>query len=128
MEITPTTTTAVLASTPRPKFVYEGNKRTDRPSTDPHTGQILWQVKALIALDGLGTVEGTIRVPQPLVDAELVAGAVVTVSGDPLHVVLRGGDWGAVLATMEGVVGVAGHGRFTELAVDRKTPLKAASS
>jgi hypothetical protein len=126
MNITASSTSMVLTTAPRPRFVYEGAVRTDQAALDESTGQPQWQARGLVQLEGLGVIEGTLRLPQSLVTEKLVPGEVVTATGEPLRIALRGGDYGSILATVEGVAAVQPHGLFSQLTATR--PLKAAVS
>lgn len=125
--ITATSTVMVLTSAPRPRYVYEGAKRTDELAIDEATGQPQWQARGLIQLELLGVLEGTLRLPQSVVTEELAAGVVVTATGEPLRIGLRGGDYGTIVATVEGVSGFQAHGTFATLATVTR-PLKAAAN
>jgi hypothetical protein len=122
-----TTATIVLTSEPRPRYVYEGKTRTDQQVVDESTGQPQWQARGLVHLEVLGVIEGTLRIPQSLVTEKLVPGEVVTATGEPLRIGLRGGDYASVLVAVEGVTGVDTHGLFAQLATATR-PLKAASN
>lgn len=127
MNITASSTFMVLTTAPRPRFVYEGAVRTDQAALDESTGQPQWQARGLVQLEGLGVIEGTLRLPQSLVTEKLVPGEVVTAAGEPLRIGLRGGDYGSILATVEGVSRVDTHGLFAQIATAAR-PLKAAAN
>lgn len=93
----------VCSQTPKEKFEYQGDQRTDRPVVDPATGVPQWGTRGLVYVPELGEfTEATVQVP--VAEAEkLTPGAVAKLTGRGLVATLRGAAFSAIAVRVTGV-------------------------
>ena len=93
----------VCSQSPKEKFVYEGDKRTDKAVVDPATGVAQWGTRGLVYIPELREfTEATVSVP--VTEAEkLTPGAVAKLTGPGLAASLRGAAFSAIAVRVTGV-------------------------
>lgn len=105
----------VCSQSPKEKFVYEGEKRTDRPVVDPATGVPQWGTRGLVYVPELREfTEATVSVP--VTEAEkLTPGAIAKLTGSGLIASLRGAAFSAIAVKIAGVGEVTVQADLREL-------------
>lgn len=105
----------IVGQEPREAFVYEGDKRTDKPVLDTKTGVPQWKTSGLAFIPELDVFTDA-RVSVPVNVAEqLVPGAIVHLGGEQLTASLRGGAFSAINVSISGVENAQVKGNFVDV-------------
>lgn len=105
----------IVGQTAKEQFVYEGEKRTDKPVLDPNSGVPQWKTRGLVYVPEMEEfTDASVRLPVTL--AELaVPGAILALTGEHLTVALRGAAFSAITVTVAGVDAAEPKGNFVDV-------------
>lgn len=105
----------IVGQTAKEMYVYEGEKRTDKPVVDPNSGVPQWKTRGLVYVPEMEEfTDASVRLPVTL--AELaVPGAILALTGDHLTVALRGAAFSAISVTISGVDAAVSKGSFVDV-------------
>lgn len=105
----------IVGQAAKEQFVYEGEKRTDKPVLDPNSGVPQWRTRGLVYIPEMQEfTDAAVRLPVTLADLA-VPGAILALTGENLTASLRGAAFSAITVTISGVDAAVSKGSFVDV-------------